>query len=466
MDNSTLKKNNTTENLLPSYYRTDSNKKFLQSTMDQVFQQGSVSKINGFIGERNSKTSVGSDNFIDSNDNTRNNYQLEPGLVIDDNLGNNIFFKDYQDYINQLSNINAITNNHTRLHNQEFYSWNPHINWDMIINFHNYYWISNSSSKDYITIDRNSLDNNSWSNSNNWYHQDDIGDVTLFSRATRPIIQFESNIKLFNHGIKSYGTIDLIDIYTTDIFTTIEGSNGYIIDNVQVVDGMKILFTNDNNNKIYQIEYININGNNIIHLELLYSPVENDTIIANNKMYWFDGIKWILSQQKTSINQPPLFDILDSNNKSISSYNGSTFKGTKIFSYKIGNGTNDIELNFPLTYQKFSNIGGILFDFNLETDTFSYNGNKMDNIGNYYLFMNNSYVNGWITSTVKNIQASVRIYKNSNKVNNFDIDIFDDITALSDLIIHVYVNGFSVNNYIIHDTFKCLITGLHLTCIY
>jgi hypothetical protein len=35
------------------------------------------------------------------------------------------------------------TNNHSITNRQEFYSWNPHINWDMISNFREYYWLPN-----------------------------------------------------------------------------------------------------------------------------------------------------------------------------------------------------------------------------------------------------------------------------------------------------------------------------------
>ena len=31
----------------------------------------------------------------------------------------------------------------------------------------------------------------------------------------------------------------------------------------------------------------------------------------------------------------------------------------QIFSYKIGSGTNDVELKFPLSYQNINNIGDI-----------------------------------------------------------------------------------------------------------
>ena len=46
-------------------------------------------------------------------------------------------------------------------------------------------------------------------------------------------------------------------------------------------------------------------------------------------------------------------------------YPSTTFIGNKLFSYKQGTGTNDIELGFPLSYRALENTGDIEFDFNL-----------------------------------------------------------------------------------------------------
>jgi len=71
-----------TASLLPGYYQTPANKKFLQATMDQLFQPGTVTKTNGFIGRENAKAATGADNYVAAADITRQNYQLEPGMVV------------------------------------------------------------------------------------------------------------------------------------------------------------------------------------------------------------------------------------------------------------------------------------------------------------------------------------------------------------------------------------------------
>ena len=678
-------------NLLPDFYQTPANKKFLQATVDQLFQPGTVTKTSGFIGRENAKAANGSDVYVKAADTARQNYQLEPGLTVKDSLGNVTFFKDYIDYINQVGVFGGNTSNHARLNKQEFYSWDPHIDWDKFINFQNYYWLpfgpdtinvygqqlkvastytvslqsegntneylftpdgltlnptlklyrgqtytfeidsignpfsiklsrsigtidrykdgvsnygvqsgtitfqipvdapsllfyqsetdvnlggtieifnidqasaidiekdilgkknytlsdgtklsngmklrfngivtpvsyskgqfyvegvgdairlvsesileivspyttaesiefdstpfdtdpfSDSTGfakiKDYVVINRSSRDHNPWSRYNRWFHTDVITASSVYNkttpsldqaaRAIRPIIEFEANLRLFNMGTTAISDVDLVDDYTTNVFSTIEGSIGYSIDGVSLSTGQRILFIADKDplvyNNIFQVSFVNIQGKNQVHLELVDSPSVDQTVLIlqglknQSQMYWYssDKLTWIKAQQKTNTNQPPLFDIVDSSGISYgnaSTYNGTTFTGTSIFSYKKGTGSNDATLGFPLSYQNVANIGDIVFNFTLVTDTFQYKidsaviTKKLDSgflIGHDF-GGNVQYLNGWQVSTVKNIQAGIRIYKKSNQTTTFNIDIFDDVNNLADLTVHVYVNG-------------------------
>ena len=135
------KDNRDSASLLPRIFRTDSNKKFLQATLDQLTQPGTVKKINGYIGRQNAKAVTSDDIFIKAADTNRQNYQLEPVAVIQDYLGNTNFYKDYIDHINHVDVFGGNVSNHERLNSQESYSWNPHINWDKFVNYQQYYWI-------------------------------------------------------------------------------------------------------------------------------------------------------------------------------------------------------------------------------------------------------------------------------------------------------------------------------------
>ena len=70
--------------------------------------------------------------------------------------------------------------------------------------------------------------------------------------------------------------------------------------------------------------------------------------------FWYDGITWTKAQQKTGVQQAPLFNIYDLQNISFSNrvkYPSSTFVGSKLFSYAVGDtGILDPILQFPLQY--------------------------------------------------------------------------------------------------------------------
>jgi hypothetical protein len=678
-------------------FKTEKNKKFLQSTIDQMVRPGLVRKINGFIGRKNAKATRNSDIYISAPEKLRERYQLEPAISITDDYNNVTFYKDYIDYINQIKVFGGNIKNHSRLNQQEFYSWDPHINWDKFVNFQNYYWLPNGPSAininsytldtvveytvsfesinnsnqfvfsntlernpvltlhrertykftidcpnnpfsifversidpnkhytsgiseqgieqgtlfvtlpknspnvlyyssqtnidassviqvldyddnvfnveneilgktsytvsdklslsngmklsfgkntvpekysnktfyvegvgsaisliretdlfitapftsndeglfdnagfdsvpfggsssiasvaDYIVSSRNSNDRNPWSRYNRWFHKDVIessasynnlvADIDQTARASRPIIEFDANLKLFNFGTHALPDVHLFDTVTADAFSNVQGSFGYYVDGELITHGQRVIFTSDTDanvrNNIYRVEYIDIQHisdstgiKKQVRLVLENEPVELDTIIVTSGKkysglsYWFNGNSWISAQQKTSINQHILFDVVDDNNVSFSNnavYPGTTFTGTKIFSYKTGNSITDTVLGFPLAYKNIGNIGDIVFKFDLASDTFTYEKNKLiveEPISQGFLPKYNSsieYNNGWQKCTAPNTQAAIRIYKNSTQVNNFEIDIFNDLTALSDLLVRVYVNSVRLSN--------------------
>lgn len=115
------------------------------------------------------------------------------------------------------------------------------------------------------------------------------------------------------------------------------------------------------------------------------TPLLDQTVVClagdtlKGSSFWFDGVDWLSGQDKEVINQPPLFNVYDKNGVSLSdtaSYPSTTFTGTKLFSYAVGTGVADGVLGFPLRYLSLTNVGDIVFDNNLYTDTFVYVVNK------------------------------------------------------------------------------------------
>jgi hypothetical protein len=412
--------------------------------------------------------------------------------------------KEYEDQVFYVEgvgqNINLI--NEKYLETSAKYTVNVNVNYDEIpfdnLAFNNVNYAA--LDKDYITINRASRDRNPWSRYNRWFHQDVIqktadilGTQPIFDqnfRAIRPIIEFNANLQLFNFGNLSKKNVDLVDNFTTDVFSTINGAFGYYIDGIELANGHRIIFNADTDplvkNKIFKVEFNTLLDTNTqsytrrINLvaEEDSQPIQNECVLVmlgekySGQMFWFNGNDWLLSQSKTKLNQPPLFDLFDENGINITDplyYEGSTFLGNKIFSYKINNGRVDKELGFGITYKNINNIGDILFDFNLLNENFIYKLNQNileETTDNKFLKLYNyagdsKLVNGWVKNELTNTQPIIRIFKNitneSNPnrqnilTNNFPIDVYDDIEQLDDLVVKVYVNGKRIDksNFII-----------------
>ena len=699
-------RNQNASNFLPKYFRTDTNRKFLNSTIDQMTTPGVIEKIDAYAGRRYSKASLKSDSYLSDTTDDRTNYQFEPYVVYKDDLDNVEFSKDYIDYIGVLNNFRGSTSNHSLLNSQEFYSWNPHIDWDKFTNFREYYWLpfgpqrisvtgqsadiestytvglvddlgtisyvfspdgttrnpsltlyrgqtyrfeidtpgfpltiailrefvdndptlgvditefstlykdgitsetdyvengvieftvpstapdslyyvsendpnvsglfvikdieensfidveqeilgkknyktsngvelSNgmklffrgtvlpekyqignwyvegvgseirlvseqdlevpaiftdnnpvpfdstnwdtlpfddatnfAGEKDYITINRASADRNPWSRYNRWFHKDVIEQSAKFNnqplvldqdlRAKRPIIEFEPGLKLFQHGSKAKANVDLVDDFTNDVFSIIEGSIGYNVDGIDLAEGMRVLFTADPdvfvNGKIYEVKFITHLGQRQIALvETVDSdPIQDETVLVLNgvnnkgKMFYYTGTEWDISQEKTGTNQQPLFDLYDQDGTAFNDeiiYPDSTFKGNKIFSYQVGDGVTDPELNFPLSYRNISNLGDIVYDFDLLAESFTYQPTFQEiatvntDVGYIKKYNYNGreykFVNGWTKADELSKQAVIRQYfVSSDQI--FPIDVFDNSSSLTDLKVTVFLNG-------------------------
>lgn len=742
----------TSARLLPRFFRTQANKKFLQATLDQLIQPGVAEKINGYYGRINSKAYTPGDNYVGDVSDNRNNYQFEPAAVIKNDLDNVTFYKDYNDYMNQLKLFGSNTDNHSLVNSQETYGWNPNIDWDKFVNFREYYWMptgpqavpvrgqsqevvstytvtvveeddnfaflfndglernpslklyrgqryrfeidtpghpfsiaitrsfipgtaivtagaeglrgpsaydvelygnendigdyiilpssggvtfnedenvstiygdgiirigeegeqvanvyiekgvieftiplnapdklfyisknavdtsgyikvfdieentflnvdsdilgkkyytsangvefsnglkvyfqgnitpdvyeegfyyvegvgeaiklvneedliipatyssdelipydSNGfdrlpfssanaypGTKDYIVINRASKDRNPWTRYNRWFHRQVLEksfeynglpiDIDESTRARRPIIEFEAGLKLYNFGSEAKADVDLVDTFTTDVFSKIEGQLGYNIDGVDLAQGMRILFTADPdilvNGKIYQVNFVQVQNENQRQISLVEvedsEPQELETVLVKDgenyagKIFYYENRSWSLGQDKTLINQEPLFDLCCPQGNFFGDTNvfdSSTFKGTKIFSYKIGEGSNDTELGFPLTYKNIENSGDIVFEFNLLTDSFLVQTDSgsitvttdVGNLRKYSDRTNFKWVNAWSSTPRISKQRVFRQYDATNdSLNNFAIDVYNKSGNLNDLEIIVYKNN-------------------------
>lgn len=275
---------------------------------------------------------------------------------------------------------------------------------------------NNLANADYITINRSSADKNAWSRSNRWFHVDVIEKTAQYNnvdlvlnqsfRAQRPIIEFNAGLQLFNFGSEAKTPIDILDDVITNAYTQVQGIivphdlgevptsititvNG---ESVTFTSGSRVIFSNDTNldvrNKIFDltIEAFTESASPIYRVfitestdtEVLDGHTVSVILGTNGQKQWhFNGSIWLEAQQKTTINQSPLFDIITTDGVSLgnnSVFPQTNFMGTKLFSYKIGTGANDSILGFPTSYKNLLTLGDIIFENNYDLDTFAYRG--------------------------------------------------------------------------------------------
>ena len=354
--------------------------------------------------------------------------------------------------------------------------------------------------KDYITINRSSVDNNSWSRYNRWFHRSVIdysnkinNQSSTFSedaRAKRPIIEFQRDLQLFNHGTIAKQSVDFVDTVTTDVFSTIEGKANYNIDGKDLFEGARVLFTADTDSlvagKIYTVKFITtqtspiysttsspitIDGVQVFQITGIGRQISlietEDThpqtgecvyikrgVTQKGNMFHYNGTNWVVSQRKTKVQQPPLFDCFNSDGVSFadtSVYPASTFAGSKLISYIIGSSSvTDTELGFKLSYLNIDNVGDIQFNFDFDNDTFSYQHDlvtktvSIDVNTGFYKFtidLNNSvFKNGWTRIDNKYIQPIIDSIDVTTAATEFPITTCIWPEATREKFI-VYVNG-------------------------
>ena len=259
--------------------------------------------------------------------------------------------------------------------------------------------------QDYITQNRSSSDRNAWSRSNRWFHIDvinytsELNNITPVinnaQRASRPIIEFRANLRLWNMGTLAKDPVNIIDFTETDALSNINGQTGYGIDGYTFLSGTRVIFAADLDaqvrNRIYEVTFIDPNnsGKLIIDLVPAYdSDLQlSQTVVCLNGAtlqgisFWFDGVTWQRAQEKTNVNQPPLFDVYDIQGRSFgdrTAYPSSSFEGCRLFGYAEGmTSTVDAVLGLSLKYLNINNVGDIVFQNYLYSDNFIYVTNNI-----------------------------------------------------------------------------------------
>lgn len=268
-----------TVDLLPSYFRTEKNSKFLSSTLDQLISVPQVERIDGYIGSKITKNyNAVTDQYINTGDSLRDRYQLEPGLVVKDDKNTVKKVFGYDDLINQLAINGGTVDNLDNLFRPEFYSYNPPIDWDKFINFGEYFWLSSgplsvlisgtakTSSSTYTVTD--SVDGNSFVFTPDGLTPNPV--LTLYRGETYTFI-VKTLSKLY---IKSSNTFSSSDLYETGI----TGNGTETITFIVPSNAPKTLYYSSDTNNF-------ANGNIVIKQKSATTKLNVDKEIVGKRSY-------------------------------------------------------------------------------------------------------------------------------------------------------------------------------------
>lgn len=140
-----------TIDFLPEIFRTSTNRQFLGASLDLLTSQPDFKRVEGFIGERYGYSIEPKDRYVVEPTKFRRDYQLDPGVIFlkpDTQVAQD--FINYPGIIKALEHEGANVTNHDRLFESEFYSWDPFVDYDKIVNYAEYYWIPNGP--DAVTV--------------------------------------------------------------------------------------------------------------------------------------------------------------------------------------------------------------------------------------------------------------------------------------------------------------------------
>ncbi len=322
-----------------------------------------------------------------------------------------------------------------------------------------------SDTPDYMVMERGSSDRNEWSTGNRWFHVDTLPesldpDYVLRQRANRPIIEFNRGLELYNYGSTRRFDVDIV-------VENIEDLNGYMnqnptsitLDGVTVVTrgtnmismtavdpttgvtygdrtSIRIMVRNTVNELLNNNILVLVNQGGILKLILetdgdnpsgqpIYGEVFKVKLgsYASKNLHW-DGASWIVGQNKTKVNQAPLFELYDLNGNSLRDdgiYPNSTFKGSKLFNYKVdttGTRVADAALGIALVHD---NKGQIQFENFLHTEAYQYvvGGRFLDITGFYFHRSGEQFSNDWYKGPSRTRQFMIDRYVSDGRTKLF-----------------------------------------------
>ena len=124
---------------LPQIFQTTVNKSFLDTTLEQLMSSGSLQAISNYVGGTQSRSS--SENYHLTGRSTTDALQFVTGAVNKDANQNITQALSYDDLVNQITVLENDAKQHNKSFNEQGYTLNLPINYDMFVNYHKYFWL-------------------------------------------------------------------------------------------------------------------------------------------------------------------------------------------------------------------------------------------------------------------------------------------------------------------------------------
>lgn len=190
-----------TSDFLPDVINTSTNKKFLETTLDQLMSSGTTEPVDFYWGKVSGSTFVyGNDYYNQERNELRQNYQFAPGFTYNENGSDQVV--SYINLINNLQNMGYSVNDIDRLYSAQGFTLDLPINQDMFINYVNYYWIDTEMvSCKIIPTSTNPIT---------------ISDILNMPNYTTPMLDNGKTLTFMN-GMRVSFDGDYLNVGTTDI---------------------------------------------------------------------------------------------------------------------------------------------------------------------------------------------------------------------------------------------------------
>ena len=131
---------NRTIDLLPEYFRTIANQRFLGSTLDRIVSDPAMRKFDGYVGRRYANGKLLEGDYVTEPNGIREKFQLEPEFVFSAN-GVNVRSAGFIDLLNSVAVRGGRADQWNRLLTGNSYSFKSFLDLDKLTNYYNYVWI-------------------------------------------------------------------------------------------------------------------------------------------------------------------------------------------------------------------------------------------------------------------------------------------------------------------------------------